>query len=100
MVRLLGTALSDLVLVCYACDEMRPFRLISHLRDDARHEGLPIVLVRALPGPLRGNQEAEIRESYKSLGITEFVNLRRLIQERGEDPAFEDFRTRMSHFLR
>ena len=93
-----------LVLVCYAFDEMRPFRLISYIRDDARHNArpkrLPVVLVRALPVPLRDTQEAEIRESYKSLGITEFINLRRLIDEHGQEAALEGFRTRMTDFLR
>jgi len=89
-----------LVLVCYAFDEMRPFRLISYIRDDQQRKGLPTVLVRALPVPLGATQEAEIRESYKTLGVTDFVNVRGLIEELGERLALEQFRTRIAELLR
>jgi PleD family two-component response regulator len=89
-----------LVLVCYAFDEMRPFRLISYIRDDQQRKSLPTVLVRALPVPLGATQEAEIRESYKTLGVADFVNVRGLIEELGERLALEKFRTRIAELLR
>lgn len=82
----------DLVLVCYVFDEMRPFRLISYVREELGRGNLPIVLVRALPVPLGATQEAEIRESYKTLGVAEFVNFRDYARERGVDRALEYLR--------
>jgi len=82
----------DLVVVCYVFDEMRPFRLISYVREELGRTDIPIVLVRALPVPLGTTQEAEIRESYRSLGVADFVNFRDEAQERGVDAALEHFR--------
>ena len=58
----------DLVIVCYVFDEMRPFRLLHYLRHEKRGH-VPTIRVRAVPVSLGTTQEAEIRESYRILGV-------------------------------
>jgi CheY-like chemotaxis protein len=58
----------DLVIVCYVFDEMRPFRLLHYLRHEKRGH-VATILVRAVPVSLGTTQEAEIRESYRILGV-------------------------------
>ena len=66
----------SLIVLCYVFDEMRPFRLVHYLQEKQRPgERAPIILVRALPVPLGRTEEAQIRESYESLGVDEFINL-------------------------
>ena len=48
---------ADLIVICYAFDEMRPFRLLQYLRQGRRRAHLPTILVRALPVPLGKNEE-------------------------------------------
>jgi CheY-like chemotaxis protein len=88
----LGDPLPSLIVVCYAFDQMRPFRLVHHLRAKQDGRRLPIILVRALPVPLGRTQEVEIRQSYQNLGVDEFVNLYDTRQQAGTAAAFERFR--------
>jgi len=92
-IALLDSNQPDLVVVCYAFDEMRPFRLFAYIRHDLQWDDLPMVLVRALPVPLGATQEKEIRESYRTLGVAEFVNFRDVAEEHGVEAAGERFRT-------
>jgi hypothetical protein len=82
----------DLIIVCYAFDEVRPFRLLQYVRNEWRRRHVPTVLVRALPVPLGKTQEAEIRESYKSLGVDEFFNLHDAKVREGSEAALRAFR--------
>lgn len=81
----------DLVIVCYVFDDMRPFRLLHHMRHDKRRH-VPTILVRAVPVSLGRTQEAEIRESYRTLGVDEFINLHDESQEDGPAAALQRFR--------
>src|SRR3954463_59313 len=81
-----------LILVCYAFDEMRPFRLLHQLRGEQSGPRCPIVLVRALPISFGAVQEAEVRESYKTLGVEEFFNLHEEKRRHGRDAALNAFR--------
>jgi PleD family two-component response regulator len=82
----------DLIIVCYAFDEVRPFRLLHYLRHELHRRHVPTILVRALPVPLGKTQEAEIRESYKSLGVDEFFNLQDEKLRQGTEEALRRFR--------
>jgi PleD family two-component response regulator len=82
----------DLIIVCYAFDEVRPFRLLHYLRHELRRRHVPTILVRALPVALGKTQEAEIRESYKSLGVDEFFNLHDEKLRQGKEAALGKFR--------
>lgn len=78
----------DLIILCYAFDEMRPYRLLNYLQE--RRSKIPIVLVRALPVPLHGKED-EIRSSYAMLGAGTFINLYEEIQSYGRTVALQRF---------
>ena len=82
----------DAIIVCYAFDELRPFRLLNYLRDDWQGPHVPTFLVRALPVPLGRTQEAQVRETYKRLGVDEFFNLHAEEVRVGRAGAVKDFR--------
>src|SRR3954462_453642 len=84
----LGDAEPNLVIVCYVFDDMRPFRLLHHMRHEKRRH-IPTILVRAVPGSLGRTQEAEIRESYRTLGVDEFINLHDESQAHGRTQALQ-----------
>jgi PleD family two-component response regulator len=73
----------DLILVCYVFDDLHPYRFVNRIRNDSPHKETPLILVRALPVPLGESQEAEIRRSYKSIGVNEFVNYSQLAHDNG-----------------
>jgi CheY-like chemotaxis protein len=81
-----------LLVLCYAFDEMRPFRLLQYLRQERPRSHLPTILVRALPVPLGKTQEEQIRESYQSLGVDQFYNLYDEKQREGAEVALGRFR--------
>ena len=78
---------ADLLVICYAFDEMRPFRLLQYLRQERPRAHLPTILVRALPVPLGKTQEEQIRESYQNLGVDQFYNLYDEKQREGDELA-------------
>jgi hypothetical protein len=82
----------SLIIVCYVFDEMRPFRLINYVRHDLRWPKVPVILVRALPVPLGETEEAQIRESYRKLGVVEFFNLFDFGERAGRGEALERLR--------
>ncbi len=90
-IRLLHVEEPDLIIVCYAFDEMHPFRFLRYVREE-RELHVPTILVRALPVPLGKTQEAEIRESYRTLGVDEFFNLYELEQRHGRTAGLQKFR--------
>lgn len=63
----------DVLVLCYVFDDVRPYRLLNHMQDESLAP-MPIVLVRALPVPLR-DSETDLEEAYRQLGVTYFVNL-------------------------
>jgi CheY-like chemotaxis protein len=83
---------ADLLVICYAFDEMRPFRLLQYLRQERPRSHLPTILVRALPVPLGKTQEEQIRESYQNLGVDQFYNLYDEKQREGAEVALSRFR--------
>ena len=83
---------ADLLVICYAFDEMRPFRLLQYLRQERPRAHLPTILVRALPVPLGKTQEEQIRESYQNLGVDQFYNLYDEKQREGDEVALRHFR--------
>lgn len=83
---------ADLLVICYAFDEMRPFRLLQYLRQERASSHLPTILVRALPVPLGRTQEAQIRESYQNLGVDQFYNLYEEKLREGAEAALRHFR--------
>lgn len=90
-VRVLHAREPDLVIVCYAFDEMHPFRFLRYVRGE-RDLQVPTILVRALPVPLGKTQEEEIRESYRTLGVDEFFNLHELERRHGRSTGLQKFR--------
>src|SRR5687768_6709200 len=83
---------ADLLVICYAFDEMRPFRLLQYLRQERPRAHLATILVRALPVPLGKTQEEQIRESYQNLGVDQFCNLYDEKQREGAEVALRHFR--------
>lgn len=83
---------ADLLVICYAFDEMRPFRLLQYLRQERPRAHLPTILVRALPVPLGKTQEEQIRESYQNLGVDHFYNLYDEKLREGDEVALRHFR--------
>ena len=82
----------DVVIVCYAFDEMRPFRLLQHLRQESRGAHVPTMLVRALPIPIGEAEEARIREAYTTLGVDQFFNLNDEARRTDRAAALQKFR--------
>jgi methylmalonyl-CoA mutase cobalamin-binding subunit len=99
-VRALAGSHVDAIIVCYAFDELRPFRLLHHLRDEWEGSHVPTILVRALPVPLGTTQEAEIRETYRLLGADEFFNLYAEGTRIGRAAALAEFRDTLFRLLR
>jgi CheY-like chemotaxis protein len=83
---------ADVLVICYAFDEMRPFRLLQYLRQERPRAHLPTILVRALPVPLGKTQEEQIRESYQNLGVDHFYNLYDEKLRECDDVALRHFR--------
>jgi CheY-like chemotaxis protein len=88
----------SLILVCYAFDGMRPFGLIRYVREE-HDSNLPIILVRALPVPLGKANESQIRDSYQTLGVDEFINFYDTRQADGTNVAYERLRTSVFRHL-
>jgi PleD family two-component response regulator len=63
----------DLIIICYVFDEVRPYRLLNHIKTTFGVR-MPMVLVRAVPVPLQGKEE-EVRRSYEGLGVEAFFNV-------------------------
>jgi PleD family two-component response regulator len=80
----------DAIVVSYHFDQLRPFRLIQYVRAQGGH--VPIILVRALALHLRAENEADIRDAYKELGVDEFVSLYDEEQRHGREAALKMFR--------
>jgi PleD family two-component response regulator len=81
-----------LILVCYAFDEMRPFRLVNYVRLEWQRASVPTILIRALPVHLGTTEEDQIRQSYKTVGVDEFINLYDTRHHQGTQAAYERLR--------
>lgn len=75
-----------LFLVGYHFDEGRPYRLIQHLRSEHGNK-VPIILIRALPLPQPERDEAQIKDSYRSLGANDYLPLYDEARRDGWDSA-------------
>ncbi len=84
--------LPDVLIVCYAFDEIRPVRLLQHLRQVSRAAHVPTMLVRALPIPIGEAEEARIREAYTTLGVDRFFNLSDEARRMDRAAALQKFR--------
>jgi CheY-like chemotaxis protein len=82
----------NVLIVCYAFDELRPFRLLQHLRQEPRPAHVPTMLVRALPIPIGEAEEARIREAYTTLGVDQFFNLSDEARRTDRAAALQKFR--------
>ena len=63
-----------LCIVGYHFDEARPYRLIQQLRAEL-DETVPIFLIRALSMGEHAADDAHIKESYRALGVNEYLAL-------------------------
>ncbi len=81
-----------LIIVCYLFDQLRPFRLIHHVRVDLRRPDLPILLVQAVDSHLGDTEVKQMSDAYASIGIDDFVNFSDEIEAYGEDKALQRFR--------
>jgi len=88
----LQNAEPEVIVVCYVFDEMRPFRLLHYLRHEWRKDWVPTLLVRAVPVKLGATDETQIRESYMTLGVDQFINLHDEEEAKGKAAALERFR--------
>ena len=79
-----------LVVICYVFDELRPYRLIQHVRDSAQRE-VPIILVRAVSVPLGETRETDLRKGYSELGANLFLNFSDYADRHGLDAALQEF---------
>lgn len=82
----------NVLIVCYAFDELRPFRLLQHLRQEPRAAHVPTMLVRALPIPIGEAEETRIREAYTTLGVDQFFNLNDEARRTDRAAALQKFR--------
>jgi CheY-like chemotaxis protein len=89
----------DLLIVCYAFDELRPFRLLQQLRQKPRAAHVPTMLVRALPIPIGEAEEARIREAYTTLGVDQFFNLNDEARRTDRAAALQKFRDAVRRLL-
>ncbi|TAK82270.1 MAG: hypothetical protein EPO20_21560 [Betaproteobacteria bacterium] len=77
----------EMLLVCYAFDNVRPFRLLQYLQLEWQGPKMPIMLIRAVPVSTGKAEEAEIFEAYSSLGVLHFFNLWNQIAQHGREVA-------------
>ena len=85
------------VIVSYAFDELRPFRLLHRLQDEGYR--LPSILLRVVPVRLERTEEADIRQAYQTLGVGEFLNFADIARRQGLDEALQQLRTLVINHL-
>lgn len=89
----------ELIVLCYLFDEMRPFRLVHHVRNDLRRADLPILLVQPVDWHLDDAQIKQMSDAYESIGINGFVNFHEDVQTYGEKKTLQRFRTLVMNLL-
>jgi hypothetical protein len=81
------------IVVCTLFDEMRPFRLIHHVRSELDKPELPILLVQIVDGHLGSSTLVkQMSDAYGSIGANGFVNLREEAEAYGAQKALQRFR--------
>ena len=85
----------DAVLVGYHFDEVRPYRLIQELKEQACAKGIPVILVRALALASSGDESDEIRAGYRELGADDFIDFFAERKSLGKKLAGEWLRERL-----
>ena len=80
------------IVVCTLFDEMRPFRLIHHVRSELDRADLPILLVQIVEGQLGGALVKQMSEAYGSIGANGFINLREDAEAYGAEKALQRLR--------
>ena len=88
-----------LIVLCYLFDEMRPFRLVHHVRNELRRPDLPILLVQPVDWHLDDAQIKQMSDAYESIGISGFVNFHEDVETYGEKMALQRFRTAVTSLL-
>jgi hypothetical protein len=81
-----------LIVLCYLFDDLRPFRLIHHVRNDLGRPDVPILLVRAVDWQLDEAQLRQMTRAYEGIGIDGFVDLCAEAQAHGDEAALQRFR--------
>ena len=85
----------DAILVGYHFDDLRPYRLIQQLQDEACARGVTIILVRALALALSGSDTQDIRDAYRKLGADDFIDFFAERKRYGEERAAARLRERL-----
>jgi PleD family two-component response regulator len=88
----------NVIVVCYVFDELRPYRLIQHVRSELEDVAIPIVLVRALPVRF-GSEESAVKDSYLAMGVNQFLNVWTETQRHGRPAALQQFSNCVFSFL-
>jgi hypothetical protein len=82
----------DMIVLCYAFDDIRPFRFLHYVQQEWQGSELPIMLIRAVPVSMGQAEEAQILEAYNSLGVFHFFNLWDEAAQHGMEEALRRFR--------
>ena len=82
----------EAIVLAYHFDQLRPFRLVQHVRGHDELSGLPIILVRIISIELGTTKEAELEEAYRGIGVDDFLNLQTEIEQHGRAAALQRLR--------
>jgi hypothetical protein len=80
------------IVVCTLFDEMRPFRLIHHVRSELDKPDLPIMLVQIVEAHLGSTLVKQMSDAYGSIGANGFIDLREEAEAYGAERALQRFR--------
>ena len=62
-------------IIGYHFNEMRPYRLVQHVRGMEWATGADILVIRALPLRLPASEEESLRKAYMSIGADDYLTL-------------------------
>ena len=62
-------------IIGYHFDEMRPYRLVQHVRGMDWASGADILVIRALPLRQPASEEEALRKAYMSIGADDYLTL-------------------------
>lgn len=85
-VRAIRDEAPDAIIVGYFFDELRSDRLIRRIRADLA-KNVPILMVQAFPVERGRLEAAEVRQTYQTLGVEEFIDLTEIVQRLGKKEA-------------
>ena len=90
----------DAIVLAYHFDQLRPFRLIQHVRGHEMLAEVPIIMVRVMSIDLGASNDSQLEQSYRDLGVDDFVNLRQEMDEWGYERALRRLRDGIVRRLR